>query len=113
DAFDEWYSPTMWNGKDFDAYNTQEKNHGRLDTRLCIVSDDLSPLGDLTFEWPQLKTIGIVAAIRQENGHPGNAEDFEVRYYISSAELNAKKLLESTRAHWSIESVPQAHKFAA
>lgn len=104
DAFDEWYTPTMWNGNDFDSYSTQEKGHGRLDTRLCIVSHDLSPLGDLAFEWPQLKTIGIVAAIRQENGQLVNAEDFEVRYYISSAELNAKKLLESTRAHWSIEN---------
>ena len=104
DAFDEWYTPTMWSGKDFNSYSTQEKGHGRLDTRLCIVSHDLSPLGDLAFEWLQLKTIGIVAAIRQENCQPGNAEELEVRYYISSAELNAKKLLESTRAHWSIEN---------
>ena len=104
DAFDEWYTPTMWNGKDFDSYSTQEKGHGRIDTRLCIVSHDLSPLGDLVFEWPQLKTIGIVAAIRQDKGQLANAEDFEVRYYISSAELDAQKLLESTRAHWLVEN---------
>ena len=45
-----------------------------------------------------------MATIRQEKGIPTNAEDFELRYYISSAKLTAQVLLESTRAHWSIEN---------
>jgi predicted transposase YbfD/YdcC len=36
-----------------------------------------------------------------------------IRYYISSANLSAKKLAEAARQHWYIESVPQAHKSAA
>ncbi|MBL1376497.1 hypothetical protein JKV55_03990 [Zobellella sp. CGMCC 1.18722] len=30
--------------------------------------DDLSILGDLVFEWPELKTLGIVAAMREVGG---------------------------------------------
>ncbi|MFM5100181.1 hypothetical protein ACEUBD_20810, partial [Aeromonas veronii] len=39
-------------------YATQESGHGRRETRLCIASQDLSPLGDLAFEWSKLSTIG-------------------------------------------------------
>lgn len=46
--------------------------------------------------------MGIVAAIRQEKGQP--ATDISIRYYISSAKLTPKQLLEASRAHWSIES---------
>ena len=104
DAFDNWYSPAMWTGEKYESYSTQEKGHGRQETRLSIVSHDLTPLGDLAYDWPELKTIGIVATIRQENGEAFDPKNFVLRYYISSAELSAKALLESTRAHWSIES---------
>ncbi len=104
DAFDNWYSPTMWLGESYDSYSTQEKGHGRLETRLCIASDDLSPLDDLAYDWPELKTIGIVATIRQENGQLADLEHMVLRYYISSAKLTAQELLEATRAHWSIEN---------
>lgn len=64
----------------------------------------MSPLGDLTFEWPNLTTIGIVATIREEGGKPFNCEQLELRFYISSRKLTAKELLESGREHWSIEA---------
>lgn len=91
-------------GKSYDSYSTQEKGHGRLETRLCIASDDLSPLGDLAYDWPELKTIGIVARIRQENGLLADLEHMVLRYYIRSARLTTQALLEATRAHWSIEN---------
>ncbi|PME66293.1 hypothetical protein BCT40_24060 [Vibrio lentus] len=40
--------------------------------------------------------------IRQEGDKP--AETIQIKHYISSAKLTAKALLESTRAHWSIEN---------
>ena len=58
----------MWSGGKFDSYNTQENGHGWLEIRVCIASDNLSSLGDLEYDWPELKTIGIVTTIRQENG---------------------------------------------
>lgn len=61
-------------------------------------------MGDLTFEWLNLTTIGIVATIREEGGKPFNAEQLVLRFYISSRKLTAKELLESSREHWSIEA---------
>lgn len=87
---------------DGDQYVTQEKGHGRLETRLSLVEHDMSLLGDIALEWPGLKTVGVVVSIRQEGSRP--AETMQIKSYISSAELSAKNLLESTRAHWSIEN---------
>lgn len=106
-AFDAWYSPQMFKSgmEESDGhYATQESGHGRRETRLCIASQDLSPLGDLAFEWSKLSTIGIVATIREEGGQPFNSDQFELRFYISSRRLTAKELLEASRGHWSIEA---------
>lgn len=54
------------------------------------------------FEWLNLITMDVVVAIRQEGDEA--AEFISVLFYISSAKLSAKELLESTRAHWSIEA---------
>lgn len=101
-AFDDYFKLEMLQHEDGDTYSTKEQGHGRVETRLCLVNDDLSVLGDIAFEWPELKTMGIVATIRQEKGQP--ATDITLRYYISSAQLTSKELLEASRAHWSIES---------
>lgn len=101
-AFDNYFKLEMLQREDGDTYSTKEQGHGRVETRLCLVNDDLSVLGDIAFEWPELKTMGIVATIRQEKGQP--ATGITLRYYISSAQLTSKELLEASRAHWSIES---------
>jgi len=59
-------------------------------------------------QW-EAKTIIAVQAERIENG---KGYDF-VRFYISSRALDATFLGHYIRQHWRIESVPQAHKFAA
>ncbi|PSJ40077.1 hypothetical protein C7I36_12485 [Zobellella taiwanensis] len=103
EAFNNDFRMEMFQHPDSDSYSTQESGHGRKETRLSLAVDDLSILGDLVFEWPELKTLGIVAAVREVGGEP--AKDIKVRYYISSAKLSsAKELLEATRSHWSIES---------
>ncbi|STF06451.1 transposase [Escherichia coli] len=104
EAFDNGYSPTMWLGERYDSYSSQEKGHGREDTRCCIVSHDLTALGDLAYEWSELSTIGIVLASRQEGETAVKSEKCILRYYISSVTLTAKELLEATRAHWSVEN---------
>jgi predicted transposase YbfD/YdcC len=86
-----------------DQYSTHETGHGRTETRLALASHDLTPLGDLEYDWVNLQTIGVVATIRQEGKQVSAAESIALRYYISSAKLSAKELLEGSRAHWSIE----------
>lgn len=101
-AFDNYFKLEMLQSDEGDTYSTKEQGHGRIETRLCLVNDDLSVLGDIAFEWPELKTMVIVATIRQEKGQP--ATGITLRYYISSAKLTSKQLLDASRAHWSIES---------
>lgn len=69
-----------------------------------MTNKDLSVLGDVEFEWPGLKTMGIVVSIRQE-GAVAKESEVVVKYYISSKDLNSKELLAATRSHWLVESM--------
>ena len=66
-----------------DQYLTHETGHGRTETRLALVSNDLTPLGDSAYDWANLKTIGVAATIRQEGGKAAASESVALRYYIS------------------------------
>lgn len=39
---------------DGDSYASQEKEHRREEKRCALVTNELSYLGDLEFEWPNL-----------------------------------------------------------
>ncbi|PFG09259.1 hypothetical protein ATI45_1626 [Marinobacter sp. LV10MA510-1] len=51
---------------------------------------------------PGLKIVGVVIVFRSESDEV--SEEPMIRYYISSAELSAKKLAEADRQHWYIEN---------
>ncbi|MGK0270220.1 MAG: putative transposase YbfD/YdcC [Cocleimonas sp.] len=75
-----------------------------METRYALINKDLSVLGDLEFDWPALKTMGIMVNIRQESELATEA-DVSLRFYIISKDLSAKELLDSTKAHWLVESM--------
>ena len=80
-------------------YQTDEKHHGRVETRyyyVCPVPEDLPDRG----RWAHLKAIGIVISNTQRNGKDCN----EVRYYILSRYLAAARFARAVRDHWSIEN---------
>lgn len=83
-----------------EAYTTKEKGHGREDSRMCMIAD-ADEIGDLVFEWPGLKTLGYVVSFRTEKDMQTTVA---VKFYISSAKLDAKSLLEASRAHWAVEN---------
>ena len=85
--------------------STQEISRGRKETRLALVNEDLSVLGDLESQWPELKSMGIVVSIRQTDIEAATEDDLAIRFYISSKALDARTLLESTRSHWLVESM--------
>jgi len=85
-----------------DSYVTDEKNRGRQETRYHVVSEFTQEFQDLSYEWPGLKTVGVVMSFRTESGQ--TPEEPTLRYYISSAELSAKKLAEAARQHWYVEN---------
>ncbi len=101
-AFDDYFRMDMLQDFDGSSYSTQEKSHGRIETRVALVNRDLSVLGDIEHEWPGLKSMGIVASIRQESA-VATEQDVSIRYCICSKELEAQTLLEATRSHWGVE----------
>lgn len=91
---------SQWKG---DIFKTEEKSHGRMESRLHIVSDIFDEFVNLSFDWKGMKTLGIILSARMENG-VFNTDDISVRYYISSAELTAEEFAHAAREHWAIEN---------
>ena len=76
-----------------------EKDHGRIETRRCVVADDLSCLENQR-DWPGVKTLVMVEAIREING----VASAERRYYISSRLADAEHMGTVVRGHWGVEN---------
>jgi predicted transposase YbfD/YdcC len=83
----------------YDYYETIEKDHGRIETRKCLVTSDIDWILQ-KHPWSGLKSIGVIESTREI----GDQISIERRYYISSLECNAKLFAESVRGHWGIEN---------
>ena len=85
-----------------DTAQTVDADHGRIETRTATVISDpvlIAPLrGSENFV--NLNTVVKVTAHREAN----TETTVKSRYYISSLNANAAKLLDATRTHWSIEN---------
>jgi predicted transposase YbfD/YdcC len=80
-------------------YQTEENGHGRQEFRdyyICPVPEDLPDRS----RWAHLKAIGIVVS----NTHRDGKECSEVRYYILSKYIAARRFADSVRGHWGIEN---------
>ncbi|MGS0759470.1 ISAs1 family transposase, partial [Roseateles sp. GG27B] len=44
---------------------TLDKDHGRLETRRCVVTQDLSGMGVLAQAWPGLKSVIMIESTRE------------------------------------------------
>jgi predicted transposase YbfD/YdcC len=80
-------------------HETEEKGHGRTETRsylVCDVPDDLPDRG----RWKGLKRIGVAIG---ESDRSGKATG-EVRYYILSRRPSGKEFAAAVRGHWGIEN---------
>lgn len=78
---------------------TTETGHGREETRtyLQLPAPEELP-GSLL--WKGLKSIGLTTSCCLRDG----TEAIEVRYYISSLEVDVKQFARAVRGHWSIEN---------
>lgn len=54
-----------------------------------------------TQEWPNCKTIAMVASLRQVGG---KTRDLEQRYYLSSLDMTPEAMAKAVRAHWAVEN---------
>ena len=76
-----------------------DKGHGRIEHRLCYVSDQIDWLTQRK-QWQDLKTIAMV----ESRITIGEKTSIEQRYFISSLPPNAKQLAEAIRSHWAVEN---------
>jgi predicted transposase YbfD/YdcC len=86
-------------GSKQDTYTTEEKGHGRDETRtyLAIHNPKNLPSKD---EWANLRA--LVMVIRETL--TGKKYSCETHYYISSAHLRGQQWASVIRGHWSIEN---------
>lgn len=78
---------------------TSEQGHGRTEHRyyhICPVPDDLPDRS----RWADLAAIGVAISNTQREGKDCS----EVRYYILSKYLSARRFADAVREHWAIEN---------
>jgi predicted transposase YbfD/YdcC len=82
---------------------TVEKDHGRLEWRVCETIADPAVIAwlDPDGRWPGLRSIARVTATRQVTGQEPTTA---VRYYVSSLAGDAQELARAVRSHWGIEN---------
>lgn len=88
-----------WNGLAHRQAEWVDKDHGRIETRRCVVTDDLSCLENPA-DWPGVKTLVRVEACREIEG----VTSAERRYYISSLDVAAEHMGRIVRGHWGVEN---------
>ena len=89
-------------GVEHDYHRSVNGGHGRIEIRECWTFDpQLWADNFRTLQhWPQLRTVVMVVAQRQTDAQATR----ETRFYISSLESDARKLLQAIRSHWGIEN---------
>lgn len=80
-------------------HETSEKGHGRQERRWYYVCPVPENLPDRS-RWKELKAIGIAINETLEDGKVRS----EVRHYILSKKLSARRFGAAVRGHWSIEN---------
>lgn len=84
---------------DAQEHVTTETGHGREETRTYLQLPAPKQLPGFGL-WKGLKSIGLVTSCCLRDGK----EAIEVRYYISSLEVDVKQFAHAVRGHWSIEN---------
>jgi len=82
-----------------DRYEEHDKGHGRIEQRICYVTDQLDWLAGRE-AWCDLKTVALI----ESQVILGGKTTTEQRYFISSLPANARQLAEAIRSHWAIEN---------
>ena len=75
------------------------KGHGRIETRIASVSDDVAWLQEW-HDWPGLQAVGKVMAVRRKDGDTSE----ETRYYLLSQAFPPERFNDIARGHWGIEN---------
>ena len=80
-------------GVEYEIYETEDKAHGRKETRSYLIMTDLSGIRNRE-DWAELRVIGMYWSTRGD----------EARYFIGSRQAGARVYGEAIRDHWGIEN---------
>lgn len=83
-----------------ESHRSVDKDHGRIEIRECICTEEIDWIKPYLKDWPKVKSIAMVRAKRIL----GDQESEESRYYISSLGGNAEMISTAVRAHWGVEN---------
>jgi predicted transposase YbfD/YdcC len=81
------------------AHEESDAGHGRIETRKCVVSDQIDWLEQKP-QWAGLRTIAMIEEMREV----GEKASIERRFFISSLPADAGKIAQTVRAHWMVEN---------
>ncbi|MFT5725775.1 MAG: putative transposase YbfD/YdcC [Bacteroidia bacterium] len=81
---------------------TIDVGHGRIEKRICSISEDLTNI-ESREQWEELKTIIKVVSTRTFKNSTKPTET-AVRYYISSLRATPSEFHKAIRSHWEIEN---------
>jgi predicted transposase YbfD/YdcC len=85
---------------DMPRFEHLDASHGRVVSQLTWTAPAMQA-GIAGQEWPQCKTIAMVASVRQV---ASKTSDLEQRYYLSSRELTPEAMAKAIRKHWAVEN---------
>ena len=88
-------------GHQVTVHHSCEKDHGRLETRRVVATEQIAWLQD-SHDWPGLRSIAKVES-RRELLAEGKVEE-ETRYYLSSLPGDAQQIGQAVRSHWGVEN---------
>jgi predicted transposase YbfD/YdcC len=88
-----------------DSFVDLDKDHGRIETRRCLVSHNVDWLTSNRrypgeYRFPKLAAVAMVEASVEKRGERSIAR----RFYIASAPLVAERFAYAVRGHWAIEN---------
>jgi len=88
-------------GRKVTVHESFEKDHGRLETRRVVATEDIAWLQQ-DHRWPGLRSVAKGDS-RRELLAEGKVET-ETRYYISSLPGDANQIGHAVRSHWGVEN---------
>ena len=82
-----------------------DKGHGRIETRTCVVSNDVECLQKEYENWKTIQSIIKIDSTREVTERCKTKTTQETRYYISSLKNPTPKVaLRAIREHWGVEN---------
>lgn len=81
-------------------YRTVEKGHGRIETRECVISEEINWLHNRS-AWKGLCGIGAIYCTIEKEGVISKQSHY---FIYSCTGLNAQQIMKYKRNHWSIEN---------